>query len=232
MRGRLNLLEFPHRAAASNAAAERVANALRACLERQSHCSLVVSGGSTPGPCFERLSETALDWSRVTVMPSDERWVSAADPDSNERLVRERLLTGHASTGSFLPLFREGLSAEQAIPEVADDLLALEGPFACTLLGMGTDGHFASLFPDFDGLAAALSPDNPQPCVAVRTAGSPHVRMSLTLARLLDTRCTILLIFGTDKRRVLEAAADGAAAYPVASLLKHRTGPLDVVWAP
>jgi 6-phosphogluconolactonase len=228
----LNLLEFPDRPAASEAAAGLVEEALRACLVQQTFCSLVVSGGSTPEPCFELLSRKTLDWDRVTVTPSDERWVPASHPDSNERLVREHLLIRQAANGRFLPLFRENLAPGDAVEAVGKDLKALVRPFACTLLGMGEDGHFASLFPDFDGLETALEPDQPRACVAVKTAGSPHLRMSLSLATLLDSRTTILLIFGAAKRRVLEAAAEGESAYPVSRLIQHQTRPLTVVWAP
>ena len=99
---------FESRADASVAAAELLASLIRKALTSTpaAQASLVVSGGTTPGPCFDLLSAEQLDWSRVTVLPSDERWVAADHPDSNERLIRERLLRGRAAEGKVLSFFR------------------------------------------------------------------------------------------------------------------------------
>lgn len=224
--------EFSDRAAASHAAANLIADSISACIEQQSQCGLVVSGGSTPGPCFDELSAVPLDWSKVIVIPSDERWVPADHPDSNERLIRERLLHDLAAPGGFLPLFREGVAADEAPALIDQSLARIPSPLGCVLLGMGEDGHFASLFPDFDGLRPALEPDNKNLSLVVQTAGSPHLRISLSLAALLNTRQTVLLMFGQSKRQVFEAAVQGGSGYPVESLLRHTTSPLTVIWAP
>lgn len=224
--------EFSDRTAASYAAAELIAESISACLEQQPQCGLVVSGGSTPGPCFDELSAMPLDWSKVIVIPSDERWVPADHPDSNERLIRERLLRDQAAQGGFLPLFREGVAADEAPALIDQSLARIPSPLGCVLLGMGEDGHFASLFPDFDGLRPALESDSKNLSLVVKTAGSPHLRISLSLAALLNTRQTVLLMFGQSKRQVFEAALQGGKCYPVESLLRHTTSPLTVIWAP
>lgn len=224
--------EFSDRAAASHAAAELIADSISACLQQQSQCGLVVSGGSTPGPCFDELSGMALDWSKVVVIPSDERWVPADHPDSNERLIRERLLHDQAAPGGFLPLFHKGVAADEAPALIDRSLARIASPLGCVLLGMGEDGHFASLFPDFDGLGPALDPGGEKLSLVVKTAGSPHVRISLSLAGLLTTRQIVLLMFGQSKREVFEAAVQGGSDYPVESLLRHTTSPLTVIWAP
>ena len=234
MSGAVELLTFESRNAASAAAAGLLAELVRGALGAGpgARASLVVSGGSTPGPCFELLSREALDWPRVTVVPSDERWVLADHPDSNERLIRSRLLTGRAEAGRMLPFYRAGVEAAGALPLIEQDLSRLQQPFCATLLGMGEDGHFASLFPDFDGLQTALDPAAKNACTLVRTAGSPHLRISLTLSALLNTRHTVLLIFGEAKRAVYEAALAGGSAYPAEALLRHARAPLTVIWAP
>ena len=97
---------------------------------------------------------------------------------------------------------------------------------------MGEDGHFASLFPDFEGLKQALNPLNERACIMVQTVGSPHLRISLTLSALLNSAHIVLLIFGEAKRHVFEAASTGDSAYPVEALLQHASTPLTVIWAP
>jgi 6-phosphogluconolactonase len=97
---------------------------------------------------------------------------------------------------------------------------------------MGEDGHFASLFPDFEDLQKALDPGGRAQCITVQTTASPHLRISLTLSALLNSRHIVLLIFGEVKRRVFEAANNGDSPYPIESLLHHARSPLTVVWAP
>jgi 6-phosphogluconolactonase len=228
----VEFLEFPDRASASVAAAGIMAESIRARLAARGRCAIVVSGGTSPGPCFDHLARMPLDWAQVTVVPSDERWVPPGHPDSNERLIRERLLVGNASGGRLLAMFRAGLEIDEAVARINRDLDALDRPFASVLLGMGEDGHFASLFPDFTGLTQALDPDDDRSCLAVTTAGSPYARISLSLSALLDSNGVLLLMYGTAKRRVFEAAAAGDSRYPVASLLRQQHRPMTVFWAP
>jgi 6-phosphogluconolactonase len=232
--GSIEFLSYDSRSEASAAASELLAKLVRKGLSGgpQSQASLVVSGGSTPGPCFDLLSREPMDWSRVTVMPSDERWVPADHTDSNERLIRSRLLQNRAAGGNVLSLFRAGVEAAQAPPLVQADLAQTAQPFSAALLGMGGDGHFASLFPDFEQLNKALDPAAPEHCIVVRTASSPHLRISLTLSALLNSAHIVLLIFGAAKREVFETAHQGGSAYPVEALLRHARNPLTVIWAP
>ena len=234
MAGSITFRAFKNRSAASHGASDLLARLLGSKLDEDplARTSLVVSGGSTPGPCFEQLSSESLEWSRVTIVPSDERWVPASDPDSNEGLIRRQLLQGQAGQAKVLSLFRKGIKAEQAPRVIEQDLRTLQRPFSASLLGMGEDGHFASMFPDFMGLPQALDPGGKAQCVMVQTAGSPHQRISLTLSALLDSVAIVLLIFGESKRAVFESANAGGSGYPVESLLSHTTCPLTVIWSP
>jgi len=190
----------------------------------------VVSGGTSPGVCFELLSEIALDWPQITIVPSDERWVPADDPASNEGLIRRQLLQNAAAGAHLIPLFRSGLQPDDALPVIERNLRSIGQPFSAVLLGMGADGHFASLFPDFDGLRRALDPASPELCTLVQTAASPFLRVSLTLRALLDTSLVVLLFFGVDKRAVFEQARAGAD-YPVSALLTQSSVPVTVFWS-
>ncbi len=228
----LQCREFADRPAASAAASDLIAGALRSALEKSDETSLVVSGGITPQECFLNLSRQSLEWSRVTIVPSDERWVEPHNVSSNEHLVRTRLMLGPATAARLLSFYLEELAAEEAPEEISSQLHRLARPFACSLLGMGEDGHFASLFPDFEGLEEALDPENNKQCVVVKTAGSPYLRISLTLSALLDSNMIVLLFFGDAKRRVFEAAAAGDSTYPVTALLSQEKVPVKIIWAP
>jgi 6-phosphogluconolactonase len=221
---------FDSREEASAAAAQRMAELCREQLAQFDCASLVVSGGTTPGRCFELLSTELLDWSNVTVLLSDERWVPPDHADSNEKLLRDTLLTGAARDAKLISVYQEDLTVDEGC-----DALQSQSPaevFACSLLGMGTDGHFASLFPGSDDTAAGLNPENTRLYIPVSTAASPHPRVSMTLAALSGSEEIILLIFGEEKRAVYERAVAGDTALPIFHLLQLLTPRVCLYWAP
>lgn len=217
------------RETASADAAAFLATALRTALSGEEDGLLVVSGGTTPGRCFEHLSATALDWSRVTVLLSDERYVAPDHPDSNERLVRDTLLKGPASAARLLGVYQDDLTVDEACDAIAVGMPPVNP--SCTLLGMGSDGHFASLFPDADRLEQGLSGTGTVPCIPIRTSASPHVRVSLTLSYILRSAAIALLFFGAEKRAVLDAATQGAEL-PITRLLEQAPVDVHLFWAP
>ena len=223
---------FDSREAASSAAAVEIVHRLSNRLNVQPAASLVVSGGTTPAGCFEELAETSIDWERVHILLSDERWVPPDDEASNEKLVRDTLLQKHAAAARLLPVFSASATINQRCDEIDQQIRVLPFPFSCALLGMGEDGHFASLFPDADNLGEGLDVDNEQLCIAVSTAASPHPRVSLTLAALARSDSIVLLMFGDKKREVYEQAKVKGSELPVAQLLRQKKAPVNVYWAP
>lgn len=209
--------------------AEAVAEALRQDLAGQERVLLVVSGGSTPLPFFRALSACELPWERVQVTLADERWVAEEAADSNARLVREHLLQGLAAAASFVPLTTADPTPEQGTAEVAERVTALAWPASAVILGMGGDGHTASLFPDSPELSLALSTD--APVVAVRTPSQPQARITLSADRLHQARRLLLHITGGEKRTVLSRAlaGDDIRELPIRAFLAC---PLAVYWAP
>jgi 6-phosphogluconolactonase len=182
--------------------------------------------------CFEALAHADIDWSRVGIVPSDERWVPVEHDDSNENLVRNRLLVNGAACADLMPLYSSDSTVEARAAMLDMEIRFMPFPFACALLGMGTDGHFASLFADAENLAEGLDLESTRLCLPVQTAASPYPRISLTLAALSRSDEIVLLIFGDDKRVVYEKARAGNARYPVTRLLRQKRAPVDVYWAP
>ena len=223
---------FETREEASRAAAQAIAALVMRRLDGQYKASFVVSGGSTPERCFAELANMELDWEHVSIVLSDERWVAPDSGDSNERLVRETLLKGLAANARMLPFYKDGSTVDDRSDELNREIRNLPFPFACALIGMGEDGHFASLFPDADNLDDGLNPESLNLCVPIRTSASPHPRISLTLSALSRSDEVILLAFGDKKLEVLESAKHADSEFPVARLLLQKRAPVNVYWAP
>jgi 6-phosphogluconolactonase len=231
----ITMHSFTDRPSLAAALAERVAEQLRAGIAERGRAVLAVSGGSTPGPFFDRLSQAELDWSRVEVTLVDERWVDEHNDRSNARLVRSRLLQGPAAAARLVPLYAAAETPEAAIAEVRARIAALPQPFDAVILGMGPDGHTASFFPGGDRLAEALDPRAEVAVLPMRATGAGEPRITLTLSALLDTRALFLHIEGEPKRQLLADArlGQGAAAdYPVRAVLTQSRVPLAVYWSP
>jgi 6-phosphogluconolactonase len=192
--------------------------------------SLVVTGGTTPAALYGALSVSEAPWAKTFVTLTDERWVPARDPASNERLVRSRLLRGPAAKAHFIPLKTDDATPEAALEAADARVAAMPRPFDAVLLGMGEDGHIASLFPGNAALKIGLDAICAESVVAVEqkgAAGSPH-RLSLTLSALTDARWIALMVRGEAKRRRLHAPG----RTPVAALLKQTRVPVEVFWSP
>ena len=224
--------EFATREEASIAAAQRIRNALAHRLEHQKAATLVVSGGTSPARCFQELAHLDIEWDRVSVLASDDRWVPSDHEDSNEKLIRDKLLVNGASIAGMLPFFKADTPIEMRCAELDREMRFMPFPFACSLLGMGADGHFASLFPDADNLDEGLELESQKLCLPVETEASPYPRVSLTLAALSRSDGIVLLFFGEEKRRVFSKAKAGNARYPVTRLLRQKRAPVYVYWAP
>ncbi|WP_146345583.1 6-phosphogluconolactonase [Falsiphaeobacter marinintestinus] len=184
--------------------ANTLAGELKSALLHQDTVSLAVPGGTTPGPVFDALCAADLDWDRVHVFPTDERWVPQDHPRSNAQLICSRLLVNRASTAQFLPLYAPAETPDEVLPGI-EALLAPELPISVLLLGMGDDMHTASMFPGARGLAEALSPDA-RILSVLHPDNQPETRVSLS-ARVLDGAVSKhLVIFGAQKRTALERA--------------------------
>jgi 6-phosphogluconolactonase len=221
---------YETRLEASTAAADRIAELLAERLDHNGNASIVVSGGTSPRQCMAALANAPLDWQRVQVTLSDERWVPPEHDDSNEKLVRESLLVGPAASAILLPVYAEGVSPEERCDELQDPLPVL--PFSCSLIGIGTDGHFASLFPDAEQLELGLDAESGRLYVPVTTTASPHPRISMTLAGISRSDEIALLFFGEEKLEVYRQAKASSNGYPLSRLLRQKRAPVRLFWAP
>lgn len=184
--------------------ADVIASELRSALDHEDTVTLAVPGGTTPGPIFDALSAVHMDWERVNVVLTDERWVPETSDRSNTRLIRERLLTGQAAAARYIPLYADTPEPEASMDALSEQVRQVL-PINVLLLGMGADMHTASLFPGADRLEDALANDAPA-LMPMRAPGAPEPRITLTAPVLKGALSTHVLITGAEKRAAVEKA--------------------------
>jgi len=220
--------EFATRDAAMNAAEQRMAEALNAGITARGHAIAALSGGSTPGPAYERLAAAALDWSKITFALVDERFVPPSDPASNEGLIRRTLASAFAAGARLLPLYADVPTVSVAA-DLADPLYQ-PLTFDIALMGMGEDGHTASWFPGGD--AAALDPSTTRSVMAVTASAARGAaeRLTVTYPLIRRARSVLLLLTGDAKRAALERGSRlSLDQAPVGALFLNRAP--EIFWA-
>jgi len=195
--------------------------------------AIVLSGGRTPEVYLPRLAALDLPWQQITFFLSDERCVDESSAYSNAAMVK-RLLLSHdgPSRARFVPLWNDAASAGLGLAGAQTSLLPPDRPYDLALLGMGTDGHFASLFPGMPLLAQWLGGDNAGRLAAVpppTTAPPPIARVSMTAAELRRAVRIVLVLQGAEKLRVLNMAMQEGSSLelPVRAL-----GSVEAIWCP
>ena len=229
----VELREFADRKQQAEALADDIARIVKARLKTSGKAALAVPGGTTPGAFLTALgARKGIDWGGVAVTLTDERCVPATDERSNARLVRGTLLAAGA-TPDFVPLYARSASGTPALGQVDAALSARVLPLDAIVLGMGNDGHTASLFPGADALDEALDPDDDAAVVALTAPGAPEPRISLTLPAILSARHHAVLIAGQDKKETLERVLAGGpvAEAPIRAVFEG-AATVTVYWAP
>lgn len=227
------LFEHDDAEAMARAAAQAVTARLAGALSARGAASLSLCGGATPRRTYELLANADVAWDRVTVTLSDERWVPPDSEDSNERLVRETLLRGAGAAARFVPLYTGG-DVEAAPAAIEERLAAAPRPIDVGILGIGEDGHTASLFP---GETTALNADPADRVVAVahKGPGASRARITMTLPELAAHRTLIFLAQGMKKHAIIQAVlgiAGDPQDLPVAHVIAADAAEADIYWAP
>lgn len=201
--------------------AQKIVGDLKTALLTQENVSFVVPGGTTPGPIFDILCAADIEWNRVHVMLSDERWVPDDNDRSNAKLLRDRLLVNRAAAAKFTPFYVPDVNVADACKDVSEKLKS-EWPISVLVLGMGADMHTASLFPQANGLDAALSADA-DALLPIQAEGQEQ-RVTLSAPVLNSAISKHIVIFGDDKRAALDVAKGSLPEVaPVAAVLDGAT---------
>ncbi|HEU4985638.1 MAG TPA: 6-phosphogluconolactonase [Rhizobiaceae bacterium] len=214
--------------------AESVAQLLTAAIAARGRAILAVSGGTTPVRFFGSLSRIPIEWERVQVILVDERFVPLSSERSNARLVTHHLLQNEAARAFFTGLYHESDTVEDAA-ERADAMMAgLPLPIDIAILGMGTDAHTASFFPDAHNIEELLSKDNEATVLAVHADSAGEPRLTLSMRLLTQARFVALHIEGDEKKEALKAALadDTEPPSPIRALIESAETTVHVYWAP
>ena len=198
--------------------ASKIADHLSLAIAERGAASLIVSGGSSPLAIFKALTAMKIDWAKVTISLVDDRDVPADHTDSNELLLQTHLLKGEIASANFISLARD-----------PDEVAMIARPFDVMLLGMGTDGHFASLFPDMVSDEAAFGLGAAPTILRTGIKGSPaHPRVTMNLAMILQSSHIYLLVNGAAKTAVF-ADAQHNHNLPIAALLQQKITNIEII---
>jgi 6-phosphogluconolactonase len=231
----ITFYEFDDQQSQSEALAKAMGGALHASLGAQvvtpadgaRHATLAVSGGTSPRPFLQTLSTQPFDWARIDVTLVDDRWVPETDSDSNSRFAHETLLQNAAQAAAFWPLVDTSQSLDAHVAALnADPARKLPD---VAVLGMGEDGHTASIFadsPEWDGAITTNAR-----FIAVHPGSAQHARVSMSLSALKQVGHLFLLIAGSRKRDVLNAAAATLQRNAISQLANAKDVKLDVYWS-
>ena len=227
--------EYDDAAEMADAVAGDIQFVIESALDARGSAVLALAGGNTPRAAYGKLAKAKLDWKKVTIIPGDDRIVALGDPLSNVTMLGKAFIPTGARV---IPLISEKAADYRAAGRAADARLKdLHWPLDLVLLGVGGDGHTASIFPgpDYD---EALSGPRERRALGVMPDPlpdeAPVPRVTLSRAAIVSARAVTIAITGQDKREVLERAIDQgpSSSYPIGRVLADVELPVDVHWAP
>jgi len=200
-------------------------------IRKNGRASMAVSGGSTPITLFKEFSLLSIDWSKIDLTLVDDRWVDAKNADSNELLVRAHLIKNKAAKVNFIPLKNDAKTAKEGQIYSEKMLRKIILPFDVVVLGMGCDGHTASLFPCSDELPEAMNLNNLNYLISTTPKTAPYERISLTARVIFDSKNVFLHLNGSNKLHTLESAMEykDPNKMPIYAFLQNG---ISIYWSP
>jgi 6-phosphogluconolactonase len=227
------LNQYDNPTALEKALCDQVVAQLKAAITERGFAMLMVSGGQTPIPLFQRLAVQSLPWSKVWLCLADERWVAPTDQASNEASVRAHLLKEEAAMANFMSLY-QGSDIETAPAHLRTTLpeKLFQQAFDVVILGMGSDGHTASWFPCANNIESVLKSSSPLMAVQPQTAS--HARITWTPQVVLQARQIFIHIVGANKKQVYDRALthDDCFSMPIRKVLLQQQVPVHTYWSP
>lgn len=210
-----------------------ISSSLQEDILKSGAASLLVSGGSTPVPMFELLSQQDIEWDKVFISLVDERWVPNDHQDQNGSMVLSNLIQNKAKSAHFVPLVHDSENEVKNLAMARVAVTELPRPFSVVVLGMGNDGHTASLFPDAPELIGGMDLSSNEDLISTHPKSAPHSRITFTRKSLLDANCLMLHIHGMEKHRVLEAAKRESqfSNYPITGFIHQVKSELKIYWS-
>ena len=200
-------------------------------IRKRGRASMAVSGGSTPIPLFKNFSLINIDWTKVDLTLADDRWVDSKSAYSNELLVRTHLIKNKAAKVNFIPLKNDSKTAKVGQKNSEETLRNITLPFDVVVLGMGADGHTASLFPCSDELSDAMDLNNLNKLISISPKTAPYERISFTAKVIIDAKNVFLHLNGSNKLHTLESAMEfkDSSKMPIYAFLEKG---LSIYWSP
>jgi 6-phosphogluconolactonase len=211
---------------------QKIVDILENEISKKGSATLLVSGGNTPKALFDKLSNINISWDKVKVGLCDERWINTKEKDSNENLVKTHLIKNYAKEAKFISMYLENISIQEAQKKCTQIYKEELYPFDIVILGMGEDGHTASLFPNNIKLEEAFDLNSDGLCIFMTPCSAPYDRMSLNLKAILSARNIFLHIEGKKKLKVYNEALENNDRFntPIISVLKQEMKDIEVFY--
>ena len=225
--------EFENKEALEIVLSNRIASIIKRNLQKQDHVSILFSGGSTPKGLLNRLASMPLDWQRLKISLVDDRMVAVDSPFSNAGMIQRELLERIPSiepSPTFVPLVLFPSNFEQNLNDLNKGLELL-GNIDIVLLGMGLDGHFASIFPQDKASYQGLSHSYEAPLLYTKAPAFPEDRITFSWPFLKTAKHLFLHVTGAPKKEIIQQNHQDSNL-PIQTLLNDHQNNLEIVWAP
>ena len=213
--------------------AEEISQKLDLELKNKGEANLLVSGGSTPKKLYEILSNKKIDWKNVSIGLIDERFVATNTEESNELLIKNTLLKNKAADAKFIGLIFNLNDYKENLNITISKHKPFYKSITCSILGMGSDGHTASLFPNFEEVYTDDNIYGDKMIINTKATSEPSKRISYTKAKILSSKHLFLYFNGKEKLDVFNSAKKNknASIRPISAFIHQNINTLNVFYS-